>query len=105
MNIVDILSHGWLKGAGSIYFIDMELADFSLGEYIRYHDVSGKMSANTDLDISPSHPVLVERSCTDILRLHNVWTIISHILRGLEFLHKLGHVHRDIKPDNSDLSL
>lgn len=33
-NIIEILQHGWLEMQGKTYFIDMELADISLADYI-----------------------------------------------------------------------
>ena len=35
-NIVEILNHGWLETAGKVYFIDMELTNVTLTDYIDY---------------------------------------------------------------------
>jgi hypothetical protein len=32
----EILGYGWVKAVGKLYFIDMELADLSLADYIEY---------------------------------------------------------------------
>ena len=34
-HIIEILAHGWLEGSAKIYFMDMELAEFSLAEHIK----------------------------------------------------------------------
>jgi serine/threonine protein kinase len=34
------------------------------------------------------------------LKWHEICTIMVHILRGLEFIHKSKQVHRDLKPSN-----
>src|SRR5436190_23496924 len=35
-NIINVLQHGCLGKAENVYFIDMELADFTLADYINY---------------------------------------------------------------------
>jgi serine/threonine protein kinase len=77
----------------------MELANLSLQDYIRYLF----RNETLPLDILPNepfHPAFAGRDNGDLQRLHATWIIASHIVRGLEFLHMHGHVHRDVKPDN-----
>jgi len=35
-NIIEILNHGWLETSGKVYFIDMELTNVTLTDYIDY---------------------------------------------------------------------
>lgn len=98
-NIVNILKHGWLGDVGGIYFIDMELADLTLSQYISYTFDRESFP----IEITPTHlfkTALAHRDCSDIERLRNIWTIGIHIASGLEFMHAQGHVHRDLKPPN-----
>jgi serine/threonine protein kinase len=34
------------------------------------------------------------------LKWHEICTIMQHILRGIEFIHKSKELHRDLKPSN-----
>jgi hypothetical protein len=36
-NIIEVFNQGWLKRSVNVHFIDMELGDFTLAEYIGYH--------------------------------------------------------------------
>ena len=99
-NIVGILNHGWLRGSLNVYFIDMELADLTLTDYIRY--LGGSTSSAIDIHaIQSSSPVFIRRDCPFKERIHNIWIIGLHIAKGLEFMHRHKHVHRDLKPSNS----
>lgn len=93
-NIVRILDYGW---ALNFYFIDMELCDFTLRDYIKYHGDGGSIGF---IDANLSAPVLATKDCSFLERVHNMWAIGSHIASGLEFLHSHKHVHRDLKPAN-----
>jgi serine/threonine protein kinase len=95
-NIVQILSHGWLKSA-PCYFIDMELCDTTLREYIDYHYGA---SFNFDHLTKDINPVFVTRDCSMVARIQNMWIIGTHVSRGLEFMHARSFVHRDLKPSN-----
>jgi len=98
-NIVEVLEHGWLKGSVNVYFIDMELGDFTLADYIHYHSPA----PNSSIDLGGmqvSMPVFILRGCSLNQRIQNMWGIANHIVGGLEFLHMYNHVHRDVKPSN-----
>lgn len=93
-NIVTVTSHGWIR---DFYFIDMELCDLTLQDYIAYFD--GLLSPPFEI-IPQLSPVFVEKNCSPTLKIQNIWTIGMHIARGLEFMHGKGQVHRDLKPRN-----
>jgi serine/threonine protein kinase len=91
-NLVGVYEHGRLKyylheqdpiQTLPIYAIDMELGRGSLTDYIkmRFH---GSKPPN-------------------FLRSVDVWSIMSQIAGGIEFLHRKGIIHRDLKPDNGIL--
>lgn len=80
-DIVRIFRHGWMKSATRqnsplpMYFIDMELGQYSLEEYI-------EGSANG----------LAESEALDTL---------LQVSAGISFIHRKGMIHRDLKPANS----
>ena len=99
-NIVRILRHGsrTVDFIGNYYFIDMELCDLSLDQYIHGDRAilnDEQVSGNTD------NHVFVNKECTLLARMRNIWMIMIHLSFGLEFLHDNGLVHRDLKPKNS----
>jgi serine/threonine protein kinase len=102
MNIIRVLDHGWLTGSLDVYFIDMELGDFTLADYIDYiHDRRPNLSkAIIDSLVSSTNPAFVPGKCPVHERMENVMVIGNHIAQGLEFMHSLHHVHRDLKPSN-----
>ena len=98
-NIIRILDHGWLKRSVNVYFIDMELCDFTLDDYIR---TMNSNESSFDIDQRNSFTfALVSKNCSLPEKWLNTWTIGSHIARGLEFMHTQNQVHRDLKPGNS----
>ena len=60
----------------SQYFIDMELCDMNLEQYIQ------------------TSPVEIDR----------IWEIMKDISDGVTFIHNHNEVHRDLKPRNGTLS-
>lgn len=97
-NIVSFLKHGWLIGSGCVYLIDMELGDFTLHDYIEYHNTPSSSMKSSPLP--PFTPAFVQKDCSPLQRIRNIWVIASHIAHGIQFLHDHGYVHRDLKPSN-----
>jgi serine/threonine protein kinase len=97
-NIVAVLNQGWLVGAGGIYFIDMELGDLTLHDYIEYHTSSSSSMEGFPLPLFSTG--FVQKSCSRFQRFHNIWIVGRDVVRGLEFLHSHDYVHRDLKPSN-----
>ena len=88
MNIVQVFDHGLLSQY-PYYFIDMELCDFNLHDFIhrKNHPESSK-----------SIPYFSQRDDS----ISQIWTIMSQVASGVEYIHRQGQVHRDIKPANGE---
>ena len=74
----------------SLYFIDMELCDLNLQDYIDRNwpsAISLQMPFFT-IDLPPR------------LKQTEIWSIMEDVTDGIEFIHSLDEVHRDIKPKN-----
>jgi len=127
-NIIEVLEHGWLETTGRVYYLDMELADLSLAEYIAtiFHNrplpcyvnyfaefdagveiqpvvveqVDGVTSEAFTLLSKGVDPLFPSKPRTQLERLDAMLTIGSQIAKGLEFIHQSGFVHRDLKPGN-----
>jgi serine/threonine protein kinase len=92
-NLVTVLRNDWLDS--SCYFIDMELCDTNLDKFI-YQELDWtpfKCSEHTIIDHDP--PIW--------WRTAECLNIMFQIASGLEFIHGQGHVHRDLKPQNSNI--
>ena len=89
-NIIQVLNHGHLSNP-ILYFIDMELCDLNLQDYIHSENPLNL----TGLVLYFSRGGGVE-SCLEI------WTVMSQIACGVEYIHRQNLVHRDIKPANGD---
>src|SRR5271155_2854199 len=96
-NLVRILRDGPLE-VSTYHYIDMELCNLSLKTYI--HDERPKFPSSPQSLPSLTGPSFVEKDCPVELKIRNVCTIMSHISSGIEFLHRHGYVHRDMKPEN-----
>ena len=88
VNIVQVLNHGLLWDF-PYYYIDMELCDMNLSDYIQ---------SATPADPSKSLPRFIKRGGTDSLL--QIWTVMSQIASGVEYIHREQQIHRDIKPGN-----
>lgn len=98
-NIISILRDGWEEVPFLYYFLDMELCDLNLKEYIR-----GDQRETQDIAAYFQHsPTYVSKDCSALEKLRNIWTIMRHIVQGLLFLHQNKQVRRDLKPSNSNL--
>jgi len=73
-NIVGIYRHARLEGW---YFIDMELSNFNLWQYIYKPDMLNGMPT---------------------LDMQMMLRIMKDVSRGLAFIHENKKIHRDIKP-------
>lgn len=81
------MNHGWLDSETASYFIDMELCSKTLEQEISEKKNAGELDAN-NWKISD--------------RVLMIWalSIAKDVVSGLAYLHKLGAVHRDLKPRN-----
>jgi serine/threonine protein kinase len=89
-NLVQVFDHGHLKQDrhdSAFYFMDMELCDFNLGQYMR------------DENVSYLDKWSIIRAGADLFS--HVVDIALQIINGLIFIHACGEVHRDISPQNS----
>jgi serine/threonine protein kinase len=99
-NIVTILAHGF-NAAFDGYFIDMELCDMTLKDYIDY--VASLSYRELPLEATPSlAPSVVPFDCPQLLKMRNIWTICAQIAAGLDFMHLRDQTHRDLKPCNGN---
>jgi serine/threonine protein kinase len=89
--IVQVLHHGKFAWS-SYYFIDMELCDGDLRDYIY-----GRMEPSSLPDPRPS---FVKIFILSSQRNKQNWSIMEQIASGLDFIHSHGQVHRDLKPAN-----
>jgi serine/threonine protein kinase len=85
-NLVQLFGFGQIKEM--CFYIDMELCDSTLTDYI----VDKKM-----VDGLPCFG-----SLESSLKVQQIWNIITQIADGVKFIHERKHVHRDLKPNNSD---
>lgn len=85
-NIVQVFDYGLLYPDSTVHFIDMELCDISLGNYLLGQELKGVDNWATvrEQDEIPWH----------------AYNILQHILNGLLYIHSLNEVHRDLSPTN-----
>jgi serine/threonine protein kinase len=73
--------YGKLGPDSQYYFIDMELCDKSLDQYI------------SDFHSTPDTNALKESTAS-------IWKIMRDITDGVSFIHSQLEIHRDLKPQN-----
>lgn len=82
-NIVQVLEYGSLKEDAMFFFIDMELCEASLEEYLRGGiSVGGGPTWET---VCKDAAVMADKACI----------ILQHIVNGLFYIHTMGEAHRD----------
>jgi serine/threonine protein kinase len=87
-NIITVLWHGWMA-TGHFYALDMDLCEMNLGNFID----GGYITA-----LGPQYFEMGGEG--DLLDCLTMWTIMRHVTSGLEHIHSLREVHRDLKPHN-----
>jgi serine/threonine protein kinase len=85
-NIVTVLKIGDIT---PFLFIDMELCDLNLDDYIYCKKDPSTVPINFIKDRPPP------------LKSQQIWNVMLHVGKGVEFLHGKRMVHRDLKPLNS----
>jgi serine/threonine protein kinase len=76
------------------FYIDMELCDINLHDYIHSNDAT---LSRTALGLPPFLDNL-NIAC----KVHQIWNIMKDITSGLSFIHSNGEVHRDLKPKTGE---
>jgi len=91
-NIIQVLNHGHLSNP-IFYFIDMELCDLNLHDYIH-----GQRPLTQSQSGSVPHLIDAE----GVKSILQIWTVMGQIASGVEYIHRQNQVHRDIKPANGE---
>ena len=98
-NIVKVLRDGELV-PGRLFYIDMELCDFNLHEFIRTRTSPTERLESEDAFVKfPKFGVLSK----GLTRLNVTWTIMADIASGLAFIHGKDCIHGDLNPRNGFL--
>jgi len=83
-NLVQVFDLGQMRSNSTFYYIDMELCDISLGEYMQGSQTTNLVSWNEFRN-----------------DLENLSIVSEDIIDGLIFIHSNDEVHRDLSPQNS----
>jgi len=89
-HIVAVLRIGELRNTRCL-FIDMELCDLNLADYIY---------CTKPRELVPTFFI---RDQPPPMKVRQIWTTMLQVVRGVEYLHSRGIVHRDLKPANRSL--
>jgi serine/threonine protein kinase len=87
VNIIQVLNHGHMSNP-IFYYIDMELCDLNLHEYIHAEN--------------PSELLPYLSRGEGVRSSLQIWTVMSQVSSGVEYIHRQNQVHRDIKPANGE---
>lgn len=90
VNIIDVITHGQLRPA--YYFIDMELCDLNLDEYL-------------DGRITGVYGLLDWAKAKQDHGKFLIVAIMQQLLSGLIFIHEHDEVHRDLNPHNGNATV
>lgn len=86
-NVIKVFCHGLLRPGRSVYFIDMEMCDANLEEFVagqtQFQELINWPKASKSLRI--------RYALNDVMK---------QILEGLIFIHSHDEVHRDLSPQN-----
>jgi len=88
-NIVAVIKHGYLQR--SYYFIDMELCDYNLADYMQ--------EQRTRLNVGH-----YDDTNSQLIFARDAFDVARQICTGLEYIHASRAVHRDLKPRNGSFS-
>jgi serine/threonine protein kinase len=91
-HIVAVLRIGELCNTQYL-FIDMELCDLNLSEYIY---------CTKPRDTAPTYFIKDQPAP---MKARQIWTVMEHISKGVNYLHHKNMVHRDLKPANGNDAL
>jgi serine/threonine protein kinase len=94
-NIIRVYGHGALRSS-TYHFIDMELCDFDLKEYIHYR---------RDPTAPNRVPTNHVSGIGDAFGATEVWSIMKQIANGVAYIHSHREAHRDLKPRNGKYHL
>jgi serine/threonine protein kinase len=93
-NIVEVYKYGQLLN-GPFLYIDMEVCALNLENFIQ---------RQWTIEIYTHLPYLTV-DLPPRLRAAQIWNIMEDIIRGLEYVHGLHEVHRDMKPRNGIITV
>lgn len=94
-NIVTVLDYGWLDENKERFFVDLEACLLNLDDYIK-ENVKHILGLTRYFDSQPDKKSLC---CLSF------WGIVKDVCRGLNYMHSIRELHRDVKPRNSNYLL
>ena len=88
-NIVRIIKQGWIE-ENRTYFFDMECCPMTLDAFIQ-NEFTSVVGLGNFLGLT---------SVKSIPHVLSLWGIMRDITAGLNFIHSIEAIHRDLKPKN-----